>query len=50
MMWSTASSFSVAKNRSATIPTKNGETTAAIAVAPYASPTSCAEKFNVCER
>jgi hypothetical protein len=29
-----ASSFSVSKNRSATMPTKKGETMAAIAVAP----------------
>jgi hypothetical protein len=49
-MCSTASSFSVAKNRSATIPMKKGDTSAAIAVAPYASPTCCAVKFSVCER
>ena len=49
-MCSTASSFSVAKNRSATIPTKNGDTSAAMAVAPYASPTCGAVKFSVCDR
>ena len=36
MTCSSARSFSVDKNRSATMPTKNGETIAAIAVAPYA--------------
>src|SRR6185312_13977569 len=38
-MCSSARMRSVAKNRSATMPTKNGEIIAAMAVAPYASPT-----------
>src|SRR5215467_1109296 len=38
---------SVAKNRSAIIPTKNGETIAATAVVPYASPICSPEKCNV---
>ena len=44
---STASSFSVAKKRSAMTPRKNGETSAAIAVAPYARPTCDSENPSV---
>src|SRR4030095_15229250 len=45
-----ASSFSEAKKRSAMMPRKNGETSAAIAVAPYASPICAPEKPRVCPR
>src|SRR5438093_9657958 len=38
---------SVAKNRSATMPTKNGETIAANAVVPYANPICSPEKCRV---
>ena len=38
---------SVAKNRSATMPTKNGETIAANAVVPYANPICSPEKCKV---
>src|SRR5215467_13651193 len=47
-MCSVARIRSVAKNRSAIIPTKNGETIAATAVVPYASPICSPEKCNVC--
>src|ERR671912_485889 len=41
---------SVAKNRSATSPTKNGETIAASAVVLYASPLSWPENWSVLSR
>src|SRR5262249_18856119 len=46
-MCSVARIRSVAKNRSAIMPTKNGETIAATAVVPYASPICSPEKCNV---
>src|SRR5262245_30219624 len=46
-MWRVASSRSVAKNRSATIPTKNGEIIAATAVVPKARPICSPEKRSV---
>ena len=49
-MCSVARIFSVAKNRSATMPTKNGDTIAASAVVLYARPLCCPENFSVCSR
>src|ERR1051325_3246086 len=49
MRWSTASRRSVAKKRSAIMPTKKGEIIAANAVVPYAKPTSSPEKWSVAE-
>jgi len=45
-----ASSFSEAKKRSAIIPTKNGEMSAAMAVAPYAYPICVPVNFSVVPR
>ena len=50
MMCRNASTRSVAKKRSATMPTKNGETIAASAVVPDATPTCCPENFRVSPR
>ncbi len=48
--WSTASARSVARKRSAIIPTKNGEIIAASAVAPYARPIWVPENLRVWPR
>ena len=45
-----ASSFSLEKKRSATMPMKNGDTIAAIAIAPYAAPICGSVKCRVCPR
>ena len=45
-----ASSFSLEKNRSATMPMKNGLTIAAIAIAPYALPICVSVKCSVWPR
>ena len=49
-MCNTASSFSLEKNRSATIPIKKGLMIAAIAVAPYAVPICVSVKCRVVPR
>ncbi len=50
VMCSSASSFSLEKNRSATMPMKNGDAIAAIAVAPYALPICASVKCSVLPR